>query len=625
MLHQGGSENISDSQIIDAMRILNEDYNKQNADTVHVIPYYRNNIADMQLTFRLANIDPNGNYTNGIERIYSSLTYVGGNDARMHQWNPANYLNVWVVRNNVYNGTGYAYYPGNIIADYLLPWQADSLPDLDGIMLLHQYVGSVGTGNYAYGRALTHDVGHYFGLLHPWGESNFHGAICGDDSVSDTPLTKGWNNCPTDSQAMVCTPGVPENYQNFMEYSYCSRMFTNGQKARVQSYLTSPLAHRNNLCTPSNLLATGTNYSTPLPSPPIADFSVRKRFVCLGDTVTFRDASYNGTPTTWQWTFANANITTSNDTNPRVVFNTLGWQSVTLTVSNAQGSSTKTRSLVYVADATAQLSVPYYNSFNDTADFAANWIPMNIDDDSASFQPIGNGAFTNSMAIVLTNFNSHVNGSYDELITPAFNLLNIAAPDTNLSFVYSYATQASLTPPGPIDSLAVQVTTNCGTYWRKIFSKAGAALMNGGNVTSSYIPTQSVYWSQINVPITDSFRREHVRFKLQIWGSHTSNNFYIDDFAVGRTLTGIREANMPLLSVIPNPFNSTIRINGIPEGSYTISVFDITGREVKTFPSVYATDNFLNLDLASITTKGIYILKVTNSHRESYALKLVRE
>ena len=149
--------------------------------------------------------------------------------------------------------------------------------------------------------------------------------------------------------------------------------------------------------------------------------------------------------------------------------------------------------------------------------------------------------------------------------------------------------------------------------------------MNGGNVTSSYIPTQSVYWSQINVPITDSFRREHVRFKLQIWGSHTSNNFYIDDFAVGRTLTGIREANMPLLSVIPNPFNSTIRINGIPEGSYTISVFDITGREVKTFPSVYATDNFLNLDLASITTKGIYILKVTNSHRESYALKLVRE
>jgi len=353
------------------------------------------------------------------------------------------------------------------------------------------------------------------------------GVDCAEgDSVADTPPTRGSTTC--NLALNYCTGNIPENVQNFMDFSYCSRMFTNGQKARVHTCINN---YRDSLTMASNLTATGTNYASPLPSPPIADFSVDKRLVCLGTPVTFSDNSYNGYVATRSWSFQHADITTSADANPVVTFNTLGWHTVTLAVSNAQGSSTKTRALVYVADANAQLSVPYYNSFNDTADFTANWIAMNIDDDQAAFMPIGNGAFTNSMAIVLTNFNSTVNGSYDELITPAFDLTNVTAPNDSLSFVYSYASQ-QFTPPGPIDSLVVYATKNCGAIWVPVFKKGGDALMSGGYVSNLFIPTSAAYWSQVKVPIDSAFKTDHVRFKLRIWGSRISNNFYIDDVKI---------------------------------------------------------------------------------------------
>ncbi len=243
VLHQGGPENISDAQIIDAVRILNEDYNKQNADTANVLTYYQNNMADMQITFRLAGLDPNGNVTNGIDRIFTPLTNDANDSAKLNQWNPHQYLNIWVVT-SLQNGIrAYAYYP----------WTVTSQPQKDGVMVLSSSVGSIGTSNGGRGRALTHEIGHYLCLLHPsgWGDSN-----CADnDSVADTHDSKGYLTCSDTVPALQCIPGIPTNYQTFMDYSYCSCMFTNGQKARAHNCLNN---YRDDLIMPTNLIATGT-------------------------------------------------------------------------------------------------------------------------------------------------------------------------------------------------------------------------------------------------------------------------------------------------------------------------------------------------------------------------------
>jgi hypothetical protein len=247
VLHQGGTENISDAQILDAMRILNEDYNKQNADTIDVIPYYQNNIADMQVEFRLANLDPDGNATNGIDRIYTSLTNAGSDSAKINQWNPSRYLNIWVVKNIDMGAAGYSNYPWSV---------PDTFPNHDGVMLISNYVGSNGTSNIYNSRTITHLVGHCLCLMHLFGDTN--PSSCNEgDSVADTPpamFNAPIHNCIPDTP--YCVTGVPPNFQNFMG-GICSCMFTNGQKARVHNCLESAVAHRDSLWALPNLVATG--------------------------------------------------------------------------------------------------------------------------------------------------------------------------------------------------------------------------------------------------------------------------------------------------------------------------------------------------------------------------------
>lgn len=216
ILHNYGEENISDAQVLDQVRILNRDFRRTNADTVNIVPAFQGMAADIEVEFRLPSIDPNGNCTNGIDRVQTMLTYSANNQSKINGWPNNKYLNVWVANSLENTGAAaYAHYPGGNNA-------------VDGIMNLHSYLGSIGTSSEGRSRTLTHEIGHYLNLAHVWGSTNSPGVACGDDNVSDTPETKGWSSCvPTGS---LCNPPIVENVQNYMEYSFCEYMFTEGQK-----------------------------------------------------------------------------------------------------------------------------------------------------------------------------------------------------------------------------------------------------------------------------------------------------------------------------------------------------------------------------------------------------------
>ena len=97
ILHQGGSENISDAQIIDQVRILNRDYQKQNADTSLIIPVFKPLIANVGFEFGLAQLDPDGNCTDGIIRHYTERTNWDANDFSYfaYSWPREKYLNIY--------------------------------------------------------------------------------------------------------------------------------------------------------------------------------------------------------------------------------------------------------------------------------------------------------------------------------------------------------------------------------------------------------------------------------------------------------------------------------------------------------------------------------------------------
>ncbi len=244
VLHLNGPENISDEQIQSALQALNEDFNKQNWDTINVVSEFANNIANVGVTFKLAKLDPNGDSTTGINRIYTNLTNHGWEDSsKINQWPPTKYLNIWVCKSLEGYAAAYSWYP----------YYADFYPELDGIMQQHDYTGFVGTANDGVRHVLTHEVGHYLNLMHTW-DNAIDGGPCGDDDVADTPITQS-SGC--ELGLATCNTPIVENVQNFMTGSYCFLMFTEGQKQRMITCLNSPEGGRNNLWKEQNLIETG--------------------------------------------------------------------------------------------------------------------------------------------------------------------------------------------------------------------------------------------------------------------------------------------------------------------------------------------------------------------------------
>jgi hypothetical protein len=131
IIHTGGIENISDDQVRDAIRVLNDDYNKLNTDWPNVKEEFLPFVADIGITFRLAGLDPQGNCTSGINHIYSDLTNDGGQSMKdLIQWPRDQYLNVWVCA-YAQGAAGYTQTPGMVNGF----WGAAA----DGIVLLHNY------------------------------------------------------------------------------------------------------------------------------------------------------------------------------------------------------------------------------------------------------------------------------------------------------------------------------------------------------------------------------------------------------------------------------------------------------------------------------------------------------
>lgn len=230
VVYRTTAENISDAQLMSQLDVLNLDFRALNSDVSLTPSIFAGLVADAEIQFCLAQRDPSGNATTGIDRKYYNRTSWGTNDAvkmpsqgGVAPWDASKYLNIWVC--NIGGGIlGYAQFPGGSAST-------------DGVVLDYRYTGNTGTATSPYdkGRTATHEIGHYFNLRHIWGD-----ATCGNDLVADTPVHNTSNGgCPAYPHYSTCSGTPVEMTMNYMDYTYdaCMYMFSQGQKARMQAVL----------------------------------------------------------------------------------------------------------------------------------------------------------------------------------------------------------------------------------------------------------------------------------------------------------------------------------------------------------------------------------------------------
>lgn len=614
VIHMYGDENISKAQIEDQIRVLNEDFSYMNADKSNIRSQFLDDAADAQIEFRLATVDPSGNCTDGITRTYSTLTVETRDEIKsLIRWDNRKYLNIWVVKSirsqNGDQGTtlGFAY----------LPWSLPNTNNVDGIVIRADYVGTVGTSSPAKaGRTLTHEVGHYLGLLHPF--ENGCGSNCSSsgDRVCDTPpvaspsfgCNKTANTCSNDS------PNEVDQIENFMDYAdgNCQNMFTWGQKT-IMDLVLSNANYRQTLVSSANLIATGTDViKTPL-CKPVADFNSVARVVCAGNSIILNDVSWGGKAASRTWTITGGTPSSSGDSAVSVTFNNAGNYNVTLQVTNSAGQSSITRqNIVVVMPATATTKAPTIEGFEAATFPPTGW--TNSSNVTAKWERTAVGSATGSASTrVLINSSTATDNVYT-LTLPAVDL-NTSTTAT-LDFKVAYAQRTGVTS----DRLRILYSTDCGNTWSFLSQRTGSTLASTSTNYNgtSYVPASAAEWRLISLPLSSisAGMRKNVIFSFEAY-SNGGNNIYLDDINIGGAVTSVETFTKEELgmSVQPNPSSQSTTLSFTLPNPSTVDmkVYDITGKLVYDFGSSKLEAGFQHYQINKLDnnlTNGIYFVKL---------------
>ena len=604
VIHNYGTENISDAQIKDGIDILNKTFRKQRTDTNQVVQAFKGIHADCDIEFRLATRDPNGNCHSGINRIASLLTNGGQHNVKaLVHWPPQQYLNIYVV----------ASIP-NLAGHCVLPADADTIPAWDGIVIGHNYMGTIGTSSPLTSVALAHECGHYLNLQHIWGGNNvpnFYYYPCADpnkdcsvdDLVADTPPTIGWQSC---NLSGASCGNVVDNVQNAMDYSYCNMMFTQGQKTRMQACLNSSIAGRNNLWQTSNLIATGVYSTAPICA---ADFTANKVIICPTNQVLFTNTSYApASITSYTWNFQGGNPATTSVANPTVTYANSGTYSVSLSISDGTTTITKAKQQFISVQTTTGSAYPFYEGFETWNSLInSDWITNNLDS-SKTWEITNSASATGAKSTMIDNFNSSIDGK-DELYSRAINLTG--ATTLNVSFKYAFARKDTSNK----DQLQLWAINNCnGTLFSR-FNAIGGALETTSITSTAFYPTTNE-WKEVSATLPSFLFTTGFRLKFA-FSRHAGNNVFIDDINIAVN-AGINNLEQQLTDVdlFPNPSNGNVfmKFNNDIAKTLSITIYNVLGEKVAMLKNNLYTAGAHQLHLpTNELSSGLYYVQLSDA------------
>lgn len=519
VIHDNGVGNISQEQVEDAIRTLNEDFQHRNADRSETRAEFVDFAGCADFEFRLARLDPQGNTTNGIVRVSDpNTTYDADNSVKqVSWWAGADYFNIWVVNTIESSGAdgiilGYAQFPGNG------SWNAGY-----GVVIRHDRFGTIGTGNGD--RTMTHEAGHCFDLYHTF--QSGCGGNCSNtgDRVCDTPpvddSTQGCdedqNTCANDAiGASAFTIDVVDQIENFMSYDNCQNMFSEGQVERMRAVVAT-----NNtlagLVSDNNLAQTGVDqlYS--------ADFRAPKRIVCTGEPTLFEDASQFG-QTGWDWQFPGASPSVATNQYPEVTYYEPGIYDVVLAAGNDNGTLSELKTEYIFAVPTVGAFMPFEDSFEQEEFPSADWMSFNEDNSAFGWESTTDAAYSGTKSLRMRNFGNTA-GAEDVLVSSTVDLSTLS--NASISFRYAYAQRAN----GDQDELRLYISTNCGESWSPRWGRTGVQLATVNPTNTDWTPSGESDWMLGSVSLSTGQLVENllIRFEFE---SDQGNNLFLDDINI---------------------------------------------------------------------------------------------
>jgi hypothetical protein len=624
---------VTDAQIQAQLDTLNRDFFGSNGDSVKIPSYFKPLYGKSSIQFCLAQRNPDGDATNGIDRVFTARTSFSIDDGVKHDyaggvasWNSAKYMNVWICMLGS-NLLGYATFPDDV-----------STPSADqGVVIDYRSLPGGSLANYNQGKSLTHETGHYFNLYHIWGDDG--GACYGDDYVGDTPNQgDASSGCYTGIKTDNCTLGGNGiMYQNYMDYTDdpCLVMFTAGQVNRMETALSvyRPSLLSSNGCQPvilQNYDAQLRTVNQPVQRLCTAAFTPQVTIKNRGSqNLTSLQISAkidNGPATSTSWT---GSLTTYNTTvvNLANLTATPGTHTLTVYVSNPNSNADQDRSndtlqitfqyfdpITFTSPLAPSPVTEYRESFENNSFPNGGWDIVNPDN-AITWQRVYVASKSGSASMRVDNFNYDHIGERDDLRMPSVKISS-QIDSAFLSFQVAAAAYSDLSTAGNNwDTLQVLVSTDCGQTYTSVYKKWGKALVTTtAAVTSEFIPS-STEWRKDSVNLANFIGNDNLVFAFRNITGY-ENEVYLDDINL-RTVTINPNLKAQGFLVTPNPTTGNINVQFYPQPTNLkgIEVFNGMGQQIAQVTVIKdGANNSYTFDLSHYQS-GTYIVRAVFTDR----------
>ena len=611
---------VTDAQIQAQLDTLNKDFFGANGDSIKIPSYFKSVFGKSNIQFCLAQRTPDGDASNGIERVITAKTkfsfddkvkhvYSGGTDS----WNTSKYFNVWVCPLDT-NLLGYSTIPQDGTAD-----------EDQGVVIEYRSLPGGSFTDASNGKTLTHETGHYFNLYHIWGDDN--GGCSGSDFVDDTPNQANHTfGCPSGIKTDSCTStGNGIMYQNYMDYSDdpCLVMFTSQQIDRMESALSmyrSSLLSSNG-CQPVIL----NNYDAQLRS-----VNQPTQWLCdavFTPQVTIRNKGSqnltslqittkidNGPITIYPWTGFIKTYSTS-VINLNAVTTTQGSHTLTIYISGPDNNIDQDRT-----NDTLQVNFNYSvptttvnESFESNIFPPTGWEITNTDN-ALTWERVTGIAKTGNASVRMNNFDYSRVGEIDDLRMPSIKI-PAGIDSAFLSFQVAASTYSDLNKqPNNWDTLEVLISTDCGKTYSSLYKKWGKSLVTtNGPSTTEFFPMSS-QWRKDSINLVGFIGNNNLLITFRNTTGF-ENNIFLDDVNLRTVLVNPNLKAQGFL-LTPNPTSGAITVQFYPPPTNLkgIQLFNDIGQKIAEITATEGGNSNYNFDLSRYA-KGVYTVRVVFSDR----------
>ena len=635
---------VSDDKIYTQLDVLNEAFRLKNKDFDNVREIFKPFAADIEIEFCLAAQTPDGLATTGITRTATNVkkfdigsnvakyTADGGKDA----WDTKKYLNIWVCADiwdeNSGNDDilGYAQFPGG------------GKKETDGVVLAYNAFGTIEPvlDDYNEGGSAVHELGHWLGLWHIWGDGLGEELSCfHDDEVSDTPESIE-ANYKCDYKIDQCTnDAFPDMIENYMDYTSdkCTSMFTSGQKNRMRSVFNFN-AFRYALASSNGCVSVATAENGAKLEKVISPTGAQN-CTCVAPEIEF---SNSGTGMLYYVKFRyNVDGGPFSSLFWTGELNSLGKASFTLDTICASGDGTIHELKIICLDPNG---LPDFDKNGDTIVKAFATVKPAIttkivESFEGSFPPAswsvggttgfsaGNSGNNSAASASMPNFSyAAAAGTQDELILPEIDLNSF--PEASFQFDVAYAQKNAGETP---DILEVWVS-RCSKYsFEKVWSKSGADLATAPPTTNNFAPS-GLQWRKEVIDLNNYVGSRNLVIKFRQTRGQ-GNNLFIDNVNLQHTV-GFETPqiiNKPNIysKLFPNPAQNSAVLqiqNGHQNGSYQVVMYNVSGKQLTSWqiPSSGGSPTIEQTISLQDYYEGVYFVVITNPKGEQAIHKLVK-